>query len=195
MIQNNVPRKAISNLLKISQVTVTKQHIKLMQFVQRYNNTHPIFFLANEEIEIDEMIEDWNDGTEHGSAFFTMCSRQTGKVHIEAVRDKAGGSLLPIIDQHIQIGATIISDAWTAYKVLSQRGYQHKVINKKQDGFCRTEEKTNIKIHVNRVENLHAYIRRTIEHHSKLIMTHGKLIVAECLFRKNFKDLFLSIVV
>jgi transposase-like protein len=193
MIQNNVPRKAIAKLLKINEKTVTRQHIKLMQFIQRYNNTHPVFFLANEEIEIDEMIEDWKDGEEHGSAFFTMCSRQTGKVHIEAVRDKAGGSLLPVISQHIQIGATIISDAWSAYKILSQRGYTHKIINKNQDGFSRTEEKTNTKINVNRVENLHAYIRRTIEHHSKLIMSHGKLIVAECLFRKNFKNLFLSI--
>jgi hypothetical protein len=105
---------------------------------------HPVYFLSNEQIEIDEMIEEWKDSGDSESAIFTMVSRQTGLVHIEAVRDKAGGSLLPVIYNHVQPGATIISDAWSAYKVLSQRSYQHKVINKQADGFSRIEEKKQI---------------------------------------------------
>lgn len=195
MLQGSVPRQFIAKQLKINKQTVTTQYIKLMKYCARYNLSHPVYYLASDTIEVDEMIEEWKDGIENGSAIFGMVGRNSGLVHIEAVRDKSSGTLIPIIKQHTQLGATIISDAWTGYKILPVHYYTHKIINKAKEGFSRTEDQTNTVIHVNRVENLWAFVRKTIEHHSHLISTHGKLIVAECMYRKNFKNFFLSITI
>lgn len=43
------------------------------------------------------------------------------------VRD--ANTLLPIIQEHIEIGSEIHTDAWRAYSQLSSCGYIHKVVN------------------------------------------------------------------
>ena len=42
-------------------------------------------------------------------------------------RDAA--TLLPIIQQHIAPGTTVVSDLWAAYNTLGTQGYQHLTVN------------------------------------------------------------------
>jgi hypothetical protein len=198
MIQGYVPRKYIAKKLKIDTKTVTQQYIKLLNYCEKYIKKEFILFPSNDTIEVDELHEDWKDGNDRGIAIFSMVSRNSGKCWIECVRDKGSSSLIPIICSHCEPGATIISDGWKIYTDLDKlptKPYTHKIINKKKEGFCRLEEETGEKIHVNRCENLNALIRKTIRHHSNLIMTHGRAIAIECMMRRNFKNLLLAIVI
>ena len=58
---------------------------------------------------------------ENGSEDFRLI------VCLDNVRD--ANTLLPIIQEHIEIGSEIHTDAWRAYSQLSSCGYIHKVVN------------------------------------------------------------------
>ena len=45
------------------------------------------------------------------------------------VEDRTVATLMPVIQQFIKPGSTVISDQWAAYSEIGQYGYQHLTIN------------------------------------------------------------------
>ena len=45
------------------------------------------------------------------------------------VEDRKAATLMPVIQQFIKPGSTVITDQWAAYSDIGQYGYQHLTIN------------------------------------------------------------------
>lgn len=45
------------------------------------------------------------------------------------VERRDAGTLIPIIEKHIEKGTKIMSDCWAAYSKLSEIGYEHETVN------------------------------------------------------------------
>uniref|UniRef100_A0A0L8GRH6 ISXO2-like transposase domain-containing protein n=1 Tax=Octopus bimaculoides TaxID=37653 RepID=A0A0L8GRH6_OCTBM len=54
---------------------------------------------------------------------------QGEKCFLVAVQDRSAEMLLPIIQQYICFGTTIISDLWKAYNTIANLGYNHPTVN------------------------------------------------------------------
>ena len=50
-------------------------------------------------------------------------------VYFEIVEDRSAATLLPLIQQYIKAGSTIISDCWKSYDKHSSLGYKHQTVN------------------------------------------------------------------
>lgn len=55
----------------------------------------------------------------------------TGNSFLVKVPDRSTETLLPIIQEFILPGTTIVSDCWPSYNVLQEHGYQHLTVNHK----------------------------------------------------------------
>jgi transposase-like protein len=55
--------------------------------------------------------------------------RETAEVFIVKVPDRSAATLLPIIQQKIRPGTTVISDCWRAYNAIGDFGLNHRRVN------------------------------------------------------------------
>ena len=78
----------------------------------------------------------------------------TSQVRTMVVRSTRRRELVPQIDQHVEPGATIYTDALPSYKVLGD-GYEHKVVD-------HAERYVDGNVHTNGLENFWALLKRTI---------------------------------
>ena len=62
--------------------------------------------------------------------FGAIC-RETRDCFIVKVPDRSANTLIPIIQQKIKPGTTIMSDKWRGYSQISQYGYTHLTVNHK----------------------------------------------------------------
>ncbi len=58
---------------------------------------------------------------------------KTGRVRIKIIDDASSGSLLSFVKEIAQDGSTIITDGWSGYNSLSEKGYMHEVNQKKDN--------------------------------------------------------------
>ena len=65
-----------------------------------------------------------------GQWVFGGIERGTTKAFMLVVPDRTRATLLPIIQQYVRPGTTIMSDEWAAYNVIgSTPGYTHQTVN------------------------------------------------------------------
>lgn len=64
-----------------------------------------------------------------GQWVFGGIERDSRRCFIVPVGDRSQAILVPLIEQHIEKGTTIISDCWKGYINLSKYGYDHKTVN------------------------------------------------------------------
>ena len=76
-------------------------------------------------------------------------SRFNDKVFLRPIEDRTTASVVDPILAHVELGATIISDALSSYQELTPDGYRHHVINKAQEGFSRYQADFDEKVNVN----------------------------------------------
>jgi transposase-like protein len=57
-----------------------------------------------------------------------MVELDTGCCILQPVMNRAAETLLPIIHQHVEFGATVVTDEWRSYNRLSQN-YLHLTVN------------------------------------------------------------------
>lgn len=55
--------------------------------------------------------------------------RETKECFLMAVPDRSANTLIPIIQERIRTGSTIISDKWKAYNGIRNAGYNHETVN------------------------------------------------------------------
>lgn len=102
--------------------------------MSRYMLENPVFFHRTEVVEIDESKwgrkRKYNRGRNPNNQpwVFGMIGRTSGKAVIFTVDRRTADSLIPKIRDHVEVGSTIFSDDWAAYRQLPRQGYEHGVV-------------------------------------------------------------------
>ena len=60
---------------------------------------------------------------------FGGIDRATKDVFLVQVPDRSADTLIPIVQDKVLPGTTIVSDEWAAYSILEQYGFQHITVN------------------------------------------------------------------
>lgn len=123
------------------------------------------------EVEMDEMYLGGRETNKHESKrtegtqgrstktktpIFGMLQRD-GKVVAMKVEDTKGATLLPIVEQFVEEGATTYTDEANIYHNLSKKGYEHMFVNHGKREFVRCKD-----IHTNGIEGFWAHFKRVI---------------------------------
>lgn len=66
-----------------------------------------------------------------GQWVFGGVDRLTGKCFLVPVEKRDAATLVPLIEQYVEKGTTIISDCWRSYSTLGKKGYAHLTVNHK----------------------------------------------------------------
>ena len=117
---------------------------------------------------------------------FGGVDRVTKKIFLRVVDDRTRNTLLPIIQENIELGTMIYSDTWAPYFTLNQNGYNHAMVNHSvefvsDEGVC-----------TNTIESLWSEIKAGL----KIRRGFGKAQVEgyldEFMYRRQFKleDIF-----
>jgi transposase-like protein len=77
-----------------------------------------------------------------------------GKIRVEVINDAKYGTLVPNVRKHVDVGATVYTDEWGAYRGL-QAWYNHDVIN-------HMESYVSGNVHTNGIENFWSCLKRTL---------------------------------
>jgi transposase-like protein len=84
-----------------------------------------------------------------------MVEWETNTVLLYPVSDRSEETLIPIIQRHVEPGATIYSDGWSSYCSLNELGYNHfTVLHKYSFKKVYVKEGTGeeVQVHTNRIE-------------------------------------------
>lgn len=84
-------------------------------------------------VEIDESkfgTRKYNRGRlRDGVWVFGGIDRATKEIFLVQVEERSAAALVPLIQQYIKHGTTVVSDEWAAYNVLGEYGYNHLTVN------------------------------------------------------------------
>ena len=125
----------------------------------------------NGEVEMDEMYLGGREANKHQdkhvegtqgrstktkTPIFGMQQRNGNVVAIK-VEDTKGATLMPIVSQFVEYGATTYTDEATIYNKLTENGYIHQFVNHSQREYVRASD-----IHTNSIEGFWAHFKRVI---------------------------------
>ena len=123
------------------------------------------------EVEMDEMYLGGRETNKHEdkktpnnqgrstktkTPIFGMLERD-GKVVAMKVEDTKGATLMPIVSQFVEEGATTYTDEANMYNQLSRNGYNHEYVNHGKREYVRARD-----IHTNGIEGFWAHFKRVI---------------------------------
>ena len=127
--------------------------------------------VLNGTVEMDEMYLGGRETNKHESKkvagtqgrstktktpIFGMIERD-GKVVAMKVDNTQGATLLPIVEQFVESGATTYTDELSAYNGLEKKGYNHLFVSHKQREYVRAND-----IHTNSIEGFWGHFKRVI---------------------------------
>ena len=125
----------------------------------------------NGEVEMDEMYLGGREANKHQdkhvegtqgrstktkTPIFGMQQRNGNVVAIK-VEDTKGATLMPIVSQFVESGATTYTDEANIYNKLTENGYIHQFVNHSQREYVRASD-----IHTNSIEGFWAHFKRVI---------------------------------
>ena len=123
------------------------------------------------EVEMDEMYLGGRETNKHESKktegtqgrstktktpIFGMLERD-GKVVAMKVSNTQGATLMPIVSQFVESGATTYTDEANIYNSLAKNGYEHLFVNHSQREYVRAND-----IHTNGIEGFWAHFKRVV---------------------------------
>lgn len=108
------------------------------------------------------------------------------QMFLEIVENRRATTLVPIIQQRIDIRSRIISDGWGAYGGLNALGFSHAVINH-SERFVSAEDPS---VHTQNIENLWHCLRRFLNSRGSYARSHLESYLKEFIFRKAFVNPF-----
>lgn len=127
--------------------------------------------MLSNEVEMDEMYLGGREINKHASKhtegtqgrstktktpIFGMLERD-GKVVAMKVEDTKGVTLMPIVGQFVEEGATTYTDEANIYSSLTKKGYNHLFVNHGKREFVRAKD-----IHTNGIEGFWAHFKRVV---------------------------------
>ena len=127
--------------------------------------------VLNGTVEMDEMYLGGRETNKHQSKktegtqgrstktkapIFGMIERE-GKVVAMKVENTQGATLLPIVEQFVEEGATTYTDELSSYNGLSNKGYNHLFVSHNKREYVRAND-----IHTNSIEGFWAHFKRVV---------------------------------
>ena len=164
-------KKGVSSLQIMRDINVTQKTAWFLLHKIRglYGITDAI--ALDGEVEMDEMYLGGREINKHESKktegtqgrstktktpIFGMIQRG-GNVVAMKVDDTKGATLMPIVSQFVESGATTYTDEANIYHKLSENGYEHLFVNHSQREYVRAND-----IHTNGIEGFWAHFKRVI---------------------------------
>jgi transposase-like protein len=95
--------------------------------------------------------------TKTKTPIFGMIDREKGTVVAMKVEDTKGATLMPIVSQFVEEGATTYTDEASIYNKLTENGYDHLFVNHGKREFVRCKD-----IHTNGIEGFWAHFKRVV---------------------------------
>ena len=179
----------------ISEQSITVLHKEYSEMVRHYNDNHPIHFFVDDIVEIDEKKLKWYSGLRdpdpnalvvQGEWVIGLTGRNSKKVYMVPIIDRSHQSVLPVIMNRIDEGATVVTDKLSSYDALKDVYHEkYFCINKEQDGFARTDEETGLRVHVNTIEGEWQKIESHLSLHHGVYGDRVGYLLHEYMFVKN----------
>lgn len=102
---------------------------------------------------------------------------RNGNIITTVLNEATGDTIRPVMAEHIEKGATVVTDGFGAYRALNKT-HVHEVVNHAQDEFVRGV------FHTNSVEGFFSHLKRTIKGtHIHVSVKHLQKYTNECAFR------------
>jgi transposase len=119
-------------------------------------------------------------GSESHTAFLSMAQRD-GKVKSFMIPDRDETTLLQLISDNVEPGATILTDEWRAYRKLKELGYNHETVNHSIGQYKNGAASTN------RLEGFFGHVKPSLIRgtHRHISETHSQDYMNEQGFRYN----------
>ena len=140
---------------KIIQKSIIQWYNYYRDICTTYLAQNPVTFTPNSTVHVDETAIGGRRKYGRGRLnipprwLFGIVDRASHKIHLQFIRDQSHPSIIPIINQHVQRGATIHSDGAQVYKILGTQGYTHRwVVHTRHYVNPRTG------VHSNHIENI-----------------------------------------
>jgi len=126
-------------------------------------------------------------GTKRGrgttkQAVFGILARG-GQVWAEVVLNVEARTLLPLLQQRVQLGSTVCSDTFTSYTGLAAGGYVHRLVDHSQAFSDRQGS------HVNGLEGFWGYLKRRLAAKGGIRRERLPIYLAEYVWRYNHRRL------
>ncbi len=143
----------------------------------------------NGVIEMDETFiggrkkldKNGNKGIGDKAIVFGMRNRETKEVRLFHIEKKDKSTMLRIVEDNIEKGATIYTDKYAVYLELGTMGYDHKVIGSKR----RKSE-----VHTNSIETVWSYLKIPMRStHRHISAKHLQTYLDEQAFKYNHRDI------
>lgn len=204
LIENKANWNVIAKEAQIGKKTVSRIYEQLILRMQKkldellYASDYT--FDKNSDIQVDEAKLKWQGKKlqysfsdrgeqEKGDWILGFTEKKTKRVYFRCVLNRKAEELIDVIEEIVEPGATITTDALATYECLKQN-YIHKICNKKLFGFCTCSCIDHLHINVNCIECQWKYLRALA--HSKSIShpEHVPHLVLEYMFRSYKCDFF-----
>jgi hypothetical protein len=177
MLESRHSFTQIAREVDLTRETVRAIWIEMIDRMQAWLDAHlfnaDYVFGRWDQIEIDEAMVKWkapdrkrpwvsgDSQANRGDWIVGMISRVDRRIVIQCIEDRTRESLIEPIQEALQRGATVITDALVTYDALDT-DYDHHTINKRVDGFAQVqscERHRSLNVHVNHCESLWSKVR------------------------------------
>ena len=172
-----------ASIMKISRVTINRYYKLFRQAIANYCEQDSVF---NGEVELDESYFGGRHkgkrgrGSENKIPVFGILKRN-GKVYTQIVPNSKMKTLLPIIQNRVDINSTVYTDKFKAYDGLVFNGYKHYRINHSKE-FARGHN------HINGIESFWGYCKMRLAKFHGLKSEDFYLHLKESEFRFNNRN-------
>ena len=121
---------------------------------------------------------------------FGLVERESNTLLLYPVSDRSEETLLPTIERHVEKGATIFSDGWSAYCPLNNLGYEHFTVLHKysfKKTYVNQDTKEEVEVHTNRIEGAWKHAKDHFRKMSGTKITQFEGHLAEIMLRADVK--------
>lgn len=175
LLREKVPMLHIEHATGLSHHTIHKIYLAIAEKVSNFMYQNFPNFSSEDIIEVDETKEKWRlpniptyittiDQNE-GDWVIGIRARQSTKVWVQPVVNRTEQSLISVIRQLVPETSFIVTDALPTYLKLQWYAYYLFIINKRQQGFSRTDDVFEIPVHVNTMEATWGRFREYLHRH------------------------------
>lgn len=124
-------------------------------------------------------------GTSKQAVFGILC--RAGQVWAQVVPNAAARTLMPLLRQQVEAGATVCSDAFHSYTGVAAGGYVHRLVRHDEERY--SDGHGN---HINGLEGFWGYLKRRLAAKGGIRRERLPLYLAEYVWRYNHRGLTLQ---
>ena len=161
--------ESISKDTQVDRHTIYDIYSDLTSRMAKFNENNRPFFTKDSIVEIDESHFKWKvdsdnvdcvDGCEEGEGDWLLgiVERGQNRCWIHPIESRSKESIIPIINELVEKGTTIMTDKLETYNLLDKE-YKHYSINKKQEGFYKLGRTRSTDISTQSIESLWSKLR------------------------------------